>query len=189
MGGEPTFVATSNRDAEEWNTAALGVHKHSLADKLLHHLQHRFAPGSLLHHGQGKWYPGETLPRWALSCCWHTDGVPVWNNPRLQGDENERPGYGVDDARRFIETLAMVLGVDAKHAIPGYEAPAASCRARAGCPPTSIRLRASWKTRKNARGWPASSITGWARSSAMPCPCGTPASPERQRREGRRHAG
>ena len=39
MGGEPTFVSTTDRDADEWNTAALGPTKRARAADLLRRLK------------------------------------------------------------------------------------------------------------------------------------------------------
>jgi uncharacterized protein (DUF2126 family) len=64
----------------EWNYTAMSDKKLELATQLLYRLRDRFAPGGLLHFGQGKWYPGEPLPRWALSCFWRKDGVPLWES-------------------------------------------------------------------------------------------------------------
>jgi uncharacterized protein (DUF2126 family)/transglutaminase-like putative cysteine protease len=121
MGGEPTFVSIDDRDGPEWNTTALGAGKRRLAGTLLRRLRDRFAPGGLLHFGQGKWYPGESLPRWALSCYWRRDGVPIWEDPALVADDTRDPGHGEAEARRFAAELARRLGVDPAHAAPAHE--------------------------------------------------------------------
>ncbi len=121
MGGEPTFVSVDDRDGDEWNTAALGPTKRLRGAELLRRLRDRFAPGGLLHFGQGKWYPGESLPRWAFACFWRRDGEPVWTDPDLVGDEQIAYGFTPGDASNFAVTLAEILGVDPKFAIPGFE--------------------------------------------------------------------
>ena len=121
MGGEPTFVAVEDRDADEWNTTALGPRKRRYAADLLHRLRDRYGPGGFLHFGQGKWYPGEQLPRWALSVVWRADGQPCWNDPSLFGDERVPGGFDDADARGFIHALAGRIGLDPACALPGYE--------------------------------------------------------------------
>ncbi|HEY5700784.1 MAG TPA: transglutaminase family protein, partial [Gammaproteobacteria bacterium] len=106
MGGEPTFVSIDDMDGAQWNTAALGTEKRRLAGKLLLRLRDKFAPGGMLQFGQGKWYPGEPLPRWSLSCYWRPDGVAVWNDPALLADEFVNQEFGVEEAKRFIASLA-----------------------------------------------------------------------------------
>jgi uncharacterized protein (DUF2126 family)/transglutaminase-like putative cysteine protease len=120
MGGEPTFVSIDDMEGAEWSVAALGPNKARLADELTRRLRARFAPGALLHHGQGKWYPGEQLPRWAYSCYWRKDGVPLWRDPQLLSDGRPQ-GHGPDEARAFLRALAGRLGVGEGHALPGYE--------------------------------------------------------------------
>jgi len=121
MGGEPTFVSIDDMQGDEWNTAALGATKRTLAAELLKRLKHRFAPGALLHYEQGKWYPGESLPRWALACYWRKDGVPIWNNEALLADETVNYGHTATEAQRFIESLADRLEVEASFVRPVYE--------------------------------------------------------------------
>jgi uncharacterized protein (DUF2126 family)/transglutaminase-like putative cysteine protease len=122
MGGEPTFVSIDNMDGEEWNFAALSPEKRLLAERLLDRLRARFAPGGLLHYGIGKWYPGEPLPRWALTCYWRDDGVPMWHDHHLL-DSQKRTQFGALDAQRFAETLARRLSVDPDYVSQAFEDP------------------------------------------------------------------
>ncbi|MEE3100287.1 MAG: transglutaminase family protein, partial [Pseudomonadota bacterium] len=121
MGGEPTFVAEFDRDAAEWNEAAVGPTKKVYADKLIRRLRNRFAPvGGLIHHGQGKWYPGEQLPRWAFGLYWRKDLEPLWINPELIAPETSS-GAGYAEAHKFTAALCEALDVDADMIAPAYE--------------------------------------------------------------------
>lgn len=121
MGGEPTFVSIDDMDGDEWKTAAVGPTKRRLAGNLLDRLRKRFAPGGVIHYGQGKWYPGESLPRWALTCMWRTDGQTLWTDPQLLADPATDYGHTVDDAQKFSELLATKLGVNPNHVVKAYE--------------------------------------------------------------------
>ena len=121
MGGEPTFVAVSDRDAAEWNTDALGPTKRGFATALVHKLRAAYGQGGFLHFGQGKWYPGEQLPRWALNIYWRTDGQTVWQDPALFADERVPTHYTGKHAQAFIHGLTRRLGLTDKFIQPGYE--------------------------------------------------------------------
>ena len=121
MGGEPTFVAVSDRDAPEWNTDALGPTKRRFATELVHKLRTEYGQGGFLHFGQGKWYPGEQLPRWALNIYWRSDGQPAWSNPALFADERTPTHYTSADAGRFISGLTARLGLSSAFILPAYE--------------------------------------------------------------------
>jgi uncharacterized protein (DUF2126 family)/transglutaminase-like putative cysteine protease len=121
MGGEPTFVAVSDRDAPEWNTDALGPTKRGFATEMVQKLRAEYGEGGFLHFGQGKWYPGEQLPRWALNIYWRADHQPVWSNPALFTDERVPTHYTSEDARRFTQTLAAKLGITDKFMQSAYE--------------------------------------------------------------------
>jgi uncharacterized protein (DUF2126 family)/transglutaminase-like putative cysteine protease len=123
MGGEPTFVSIDDMDSAEWNTAALGPQKRNLSERLLLKLYRRFAPGGVLHYGLGKWYPGEALPRWALSCYWRKDGVPMWRDPALLAHDDTLTSYNTGEVRRFAETLATGLGLDSQYVNAAFEDP------------------------------------------------------------------
>jgi transglutaminase-like putative cysteine protease len=130
MGGEPTFIANTDFEAPEWNSAAVGPTKAAYADQLIRLLRGKFAPGSLLHHGQGKWYPGESLPRWGYSIYWRKDGVPIWTDasllagekPMAKGAEAEpAPTIDVDVAGEILRAAAQNLGVGAEFVQPVFE--------------------------------------------------------------------
>jgi uncharacterized protein (DUF2126 family) len=121
MGGEPTFVSIDDRDAAEWNTAALGPTKRHQAADLLWRLRRRYAPTGVVHFGQGKWYPGEQLPRWALGCYWRKDGQAAWKDSSLFADERAGSGLAAPDADRFLRALAAHLNVPDTHIVAGYE--------------------------------------------------------------------
>jgi uncharacterized protein (DUF2126 family)/transglutaminase-like putative cysteine protease len=121
MGGEPTFISIDDMDGPEWNTAAVGPKKRSLAETLIKRLWLHYGAGGFIHYGQGKWYPGEQLPRWAFSAIWRRDGQPVWKNPALLADIAQPTGRTAADALLFATRLSHHLGVGEKYLMPGYE--------------------------------------------------------------------
>ncbi len=121
MGGEPTFVSIDDMDGAEWNYEALGEKKRELAGSLITRLRNRSAPGGLLHRGQGKWYPGEPLPRWALTCLWRADGMPLWRDAKLLAEEAGDDRLKWADAQAFAHVLTSKLGLHRDYLIPAYE--------------------------------------------------------------------
>ena len=122
MGGEPTFVGIDEPESPQWNIDALGAMKRTRGLGLIQCLRERVAPGGMLHYGQGKWYPGEQLPRWALSCFWRADGVPVWENVNLIAREDQEYNLGTADAFAFMKALSRRLQVNSKNLLPAYNA-------------------------------------------------------------------
>ncbi|QKF83478.1 DUF2126 domain-containing protein [Halarcobacter ebronensis] len=123
MGGEPTFVSIDDMESAQWNNEADGAHKRELANNLSRKILDSTTNGGLLHHAQGKWYPGEPLPRWQTTIYWRKDGKPVWRNPELLANMNKTYPYKTKDAKEFLSTLALVLGVSDKNIVPAFEDP------------------------------------------------------------------
>ena len=121
MGSEPTFVGIDEPESPQWNIEALGSVKRTLGLALIQGLRERMAPGALLHYGQGKWYPGEPLPRWALSCYWRADGVPVWEDVSFIAREDRDYNFGSAEAFKFIVALSRRLQVSSDNVLPAYE--------------------------------------------------------------------
>jgi len=142
MGGEPTFVGIDEPESPQWNIDALGPMKRTRGLALIRCLREKVAPGALLHFGQGKWYPGEPLPRWALSCCWRADCVPVWENVDLIAREDQDYGFGAADALKFIEALSRRLQVSFENVLPAYDSEAESTELAGYILPIRRRQRA-----------------------------------------------
>lgn len=121
MGGEPTFVAASDREAAEWNTDALGPTKRAYANRLLRRLIPLWSKGAMIHTGQGKQYPGEPLPRFALSAHWRLDGEPVWRNPDLLASDDDTDDATHATAAHFATALAERLQVPPELAQAAHE--------------------------------------------------------------------
>ncbi len=122
MGGEPTYISATNRDALHWRYEALGDDKQHLAEQLLRRLQARLiGPGCLLHNGLGKQYPGEVVPRWALGCFWRQDGVPLWSRAELLAPNTTSGQQEPSAAADFMTELAQCLAVPPEAILPAYE--------------------------------------------------------------------
>ena len=121
MGGEPTFVSIDDMDGAQWTVAALGEDKLRLSGELVRRLKDRYAPLGLLHFGQGKWYPGEPVPRWAMSCFWRKDDVPMWRNPALLATPGSSAEAPPGAAAQFAVALAQALNVDEQCVQAAYE--------------------------------------------------------------------
>ena len=121
MGGEPTFVSTSDMEADEWTNQAVGPTKRLFAEDLTRRLAGSFAPGGLMHFGQGKWYPGEQLPRWSFACYWRRDGQPLWERPELIDRELPQKPADISTTTTFVARLCEQLGLPSDSGIAAYE--------------------------------------------------------------------
>ncbi len=121
MGGEPTFVAATDRDAAEWNTTALGPTKRRYAGRVLRRLAPLWMPGAALQYTLGKHYPGEQLPRWALFAHGRADGEPAWRRPELFAADEDTDTATPADAARFAALLAERLQIDPAFLLAAHE--------------------------------------------------------------------
>lgn len=137
VGGEPTFVSRTDRDAEEWTVAAVGPTKRQHADQLIRRLRTRFAPDTgALHYGQGKWYPGEPLPRWAFELHWREDGGSMWRDSSLVANEG-KGNASIEEAEVFMAKLCERLDAPQEHITAAYEDPLEFALREQNLPPNS----------------------------------------------------
>jgi len=109
QGGEPTFVPEET-SLPEWNLAALGEEKLSLAWKLCRELGRVHMPGAVILRCNGKHYPGEPIPRWKLTLLRQPQAASLWKNHSLL--THGKPGKGKPIApRKFLSALAARLGI------------------------------------------------------------------------------
>ncbi|WP_028643879.1 transglutaminase family protein [Nocardioides sp. URHA0020] len=167
MGGEPTFVSRDDATTPQWSTDADGPEKRALAGELADRLRELYAVGGVVHRGQGKWYPGEPLPRWNIALQWRTDGVPLWEDPKLFADP--WAGAGDPDAPAHAEALARrvteSLGLPPDQLRPAYEDPLAALVAEVRLPvgqPTDERVDVAALDAEviEVRGWVLPIATG-----------------------------
>ena len=90
MGGEPTFVGIDDRDADEWNMAALGGQKRARAMDVVKRL-HRSRPGPCSLRPR-QVVPGESLPP-GVRLLLARDREPIWLDPDLVADESKEYGF------------------------------------------------------------------------------------------------
>src|SRR6185295_9398820 len=64
-------------------------------------------------------------PRWAFSCYWRADGLPLWHDPRWVADPDRDYGFKETDAQRFAEELARTFSIGPDFIVAAYEDPLA----------------------------------------------------------------
>ncbi|WP_372717663.1 transglutaminase family protein, partial [Novipirellula sp.] len=111
------------RDPSTASDASIaGRDDRELAELLLSRLRTQWGSGGAVHIGQGEHYRGEGSARWRMSCCYRSDGHPLWRdvNPLPRGTESPRE-VTADDANQFATALASGLTVNPDYVIPAYE--------------------------------------------------------------------
>jgi transglutaminase-like putative cysteine protease len=160
LGGEPTFVATSDVEAAEWNADAMGPTKRGYGGRLIRRLAKLWAPGAALHYGMGKQYPGEAMASWSgrRPICWPIPTAPratpppstrKRSRPRLPSGCRSIPAWCCRPMR-----MCIII-----------------CGRSTGSRPTWWWRITACATRWSANAWPACSTRGWPRPSAACCRC------------------
>tara|TARA_R110002049_G_scaffold4601_5_gene32614 strand:- start:850809 stop:854156 length:3348 start_codon:yes stop_codon:yes gene_type:complete len=121
---EVNFVSAVNAGAAEWTDQTMGPDKLRSAYALLDRLRTQWAPGAAVHLCQGEHIQGEASARWRLSCCYRSDGQPLWRNGKLlAGDRCPDRIATATDARLFSQSLADNLGIHSQFVTAAHEDP------------------------------------------------------------------
>ncbi|EMI16636.1 transglutaminase-like superfamily domain-containing protein [Rhodopirellula maiorica SM1] len=113
--------STASPSTTSQSTSA-GCDDRELAERLLARLKSKWAAGGAVHIGQGEHYRGESSARWRMSCCYRTDGHPLWFGAnQLPGGEASAKQVSSDDAEQFATALATGLSVKPEFVIAAYE--------------------------------------------------------------------
>jgi uncharacterized protein (DUF2126 family) len=104
MGGEPTFVSIDDMDGAQWNTGALGEEKQQLSESL-----HQGGcassgrPAGCCTTARGNGTRANPCPAGPWAATGARDGKPVWRDDRWIADVSNDYGFGIAEAKRFID--------------------------------------------------------------------------------------
>ncbi|GAA4454949.1 transglutaminase family protein [Novipirellula rosea] len=121
---EVNFIYDSSAPSSESaaTTATSTPIDREVAEQLLERLKAKWAAGGAVHIGQGEHYRGESSARWRMTCCYRTDGHPLWcNEERSASCRHGAQDVTVKDAHQFACTLANGLAVNADFVIAAHE--------------------------------------------------------------------
>jgi transglutaminase-like putative cysteine protease len=119
MGGEPTFVATTDREAAEWNTDALGPTKPA-SRRLLRRLGALWAPACHPHR------PGQAVSRASrcplrLSCHWRTTACRSGSTRACFAGDVDTEQRDRRERAAFARDLSQSLRLDPARVIRAHE--------------------------------------------------------------------
>ncbi len=142
MGGEPTFVGIDEPESPQWNIDALGPMKaNSRFGAYPDASARRWLLAGCFITDKANGIPASRLPRWALSCAWRADGVPVWENIELIAREDEEHNFGTVDASEVYEALTRRLQVSRRKCVACITTASRANQPDTSCPFAAAKRR------------------------------------------------